>query len=94
MNIRHYSITGLEHFSHPSWLEKPKKLNIFCGCESSVWLSSYLLAEGIHKHPHGGSGPDHEGGVAACVPSKIHLKLLGRLQYTGEEDVAEFVDVE
>lgn len=55
---------------------------------------THLLAESIHKHPDGRSGPDHEGRVAARVPRKVHLKLLGRLQQAGEEDVAEFVDVE
>lgn len=54
----------------------------------------YLLAKSIHKHPYGWSGPHHEGRVAARIPSKVHLKLLGRLQQACEEDVAEFVDVE
>ncbi|TNN49124.1 hypothetical protein EYF80_040666 [Liparis tanakae] len=49
---------------------------------------------GVHKHPHGRFGPHHEGGVAARVARKVHLKLLGRLQQAGEEDVAELVDVE
>lgn len=55
--------------------------------------STYLLAEGVHEHPHGRPGPHDEGGVAACVPRKVHLKFLGRLQQAGEEDVAELVDV-
>lgn len=60
--------------------------------EASLW--SYLFAKGVHKHPHGRQRPHHEGRVAACVPSKVHLKLFGCLQHAGEEDVAEFVDVE
>lgn len=56
--------------------------------------SLYLLAEGVHEHPHGRSGPDHEGGVAARVSGEVHLELFSRLQQAGEEDVAEFVDVE
>lgn len=59
-----------------------------------IWHFNYLLAEGVHKHPHGWSGPDHEGRIAACVPGKVHLKFFGRLQQAGEEYVAEFVDVE
>lgn len=57
-------------------------------------LLSHLLAKGVHEHAHGCQRPHNERRVAACVPSKVHLKLFGRLQHAGEEDVAEFVDVE
>lgn len=55
---------------------------------------THLLAKSIHEHPDGRPGPHHERRVAARVAGKVHLKLLGRLQQAGEEDVAELVDVE